>query len=240
MCPKLRWDGLPGLFLGFEAPGRWLPLLQEHARLLLDAAPAVRVTSVPPDEWPARHYAEALELLRLVIQHRDGQPPASLIDVGSGGGFPGMVVAAILPNTEVWLVEPLQKRARLLEAMASQLALTNVHVVAERAETAGHTMLRETAEVVTARAVAPLPELLEYTAPLAAMHGIVALPKGSTLGTELGEAAPAMETLGVATAGDVAMRESISQTLRVAFFTKVSPSPPRYPRRPGMPAKRPL
>ncbi|MGH2633726.1 MAG: 16S rRNA (guanine(527)-N(7))-methyltransferase RsmG [Tepidiformaceae bacterium] len=234
------WDSLPGLFPGFESSARWLPILQEHARLLAAAGPAIRVTSVPVDQWPERHYAEALELLRLILDARGGVAPRSLIDVGSGGGFPGLVIAAVLPGTAVWLIEPLQKRARLLHSLAAELGLANIEVVSARAEEAGRGPLRESADMVTARAVAGLRELLEYTAPLARADGLLALPKGSGLERELESAASAMELLGVEEAGSVAMRPLVTQTLRVAFFKKVGATPQRFPRRAGMAAKRPL
>ena len=236
----LQWEGLPRLFPAFESPERWLPVLREHARLLAAAAPAVRVTSVPVEEWPGRHYAEALELLRLVLERGDGRVPGSVIDVGSGGGFPGLVIAVLLPGAVVGLIEPLQKRARLLKEMAAALGLANVQVAACRGEDAGRGELRGSAEVVTARAVAPLRELLEYTAPLAAADGLIALPKGSALERELGDAEAAMEALGVAAGGSTPMRAVVSETLRIAFFRKTGATPARYPRRAGMAAKRPL
>lgn len=234
------WDALPGLFPGFEAPGRWLSILRRHADLLRAATPATRVTSVPFEEWPARHYAESLELLRLALVELAGCLPDSLIDVGSGGGFPGLVIAAVLPEVTISLIEPLRKRALLLETAASELALGNVRVFPLRAEEAGRGALRESASIVTARAVAALPELLEYAAPLSAPAGLLALPKGSALEGELAAAGPAMDALGLEFAGTVSMRPEVTQTLRVAFFKKAGATPARFPRRAGVAAKRPL
>jgi 16S rRNA (guanine527-N7)-methyltransferase len=163
-----------------------------------------------------------------------------VIDVGSGGGFPGLVLASVAPTTEVVLIEPLQKRARLLQEMAGELALANVTVLPVRAEEAGQSPLRESAYIVTARAVAPLPELLEYTAPMARVGGVLVLPKGSGLDAELEAAHHAEEVLGVEFRGTHAMRPEISETLVIALFAKVSQTPAAYPRRPGVAAKRPL
>ncbi|MEO9254904.1 MAG: 16S rRNA (guanine(527)-N(7))-methyltransferase RsmG, partial [Tepidiformaceae bacterium] len=156
-----------------------MPLLQRHAVLIEEASPRIRVSSVSPEEAIRRHYAESLELLRIM---ESSGPLPQLADVGSGGGYPGLVIAAVRPELEIVLIEPLQKRARLLTELATALDLRNVQVQAIRAEEAGRSALRDSCSVVAARAVANLSELLEYTAPLTADHGRIYLPKGSAFG----------------------------------------------------------
>lgn len=232
----MEWIELPSLF-SFAGPERWVGLLQRHAAMVEEAAERVRVTSVAPGEAVRRHYAESLELWRIALEAEADGP---LVDVGSGGGFPGLVIATVEPELEMHLVEPLQKRAALLKEMALALGLANVTVHAERAEEAGRGVLRDYCGTVVARAVAPLRELLEYTAPLCRPGGLVALPKGSSLAEELEGASTAMETLGVSYLETVPMRPEVSETVRVALFRKVGPTPAGYPRRPGVPGKRPL
>lgn len=234
---EFEWDELPALFPGFEDPERWLPLLRSHLALVEEAAPHTKVTSVPAREAVRRHYAESLELLSVACSRTR---PGSVVDVGSGGGYPGMVIAAVLPGTPVSLVEPLQKRARLLEAMAVELGLGNVRVFPLRAEEAGRTTLRDSAGLVTARAVAPLAELLEYTVPLARVDGEVMLAKGSSLPEELAEAEGAMTELKCSLVATERGRPLISPTLAFAIFRKSAVTPEKYPRRPGVPGKRPL
>ncbi len=233
------WDELPALFPSLAEPERWLPLLQAHLDLVSRAEGHTRVTAVAPGEAIQRHYAESLETWRIALE-ASGAIPDAVVDVGSGGGYPGLVMACVAPQTRFALVEPLQKRARLLEAAADELALTNVAVYAQRAEDAGRGPLRESAGLVTARAVAALPALLEYTVPFAARGGAIALPKGSALPAELAEATNAMAQLGCEHETTVAMRPAISEALTVALFRKVATTPQRYPRRPGVPRKRPL
>jgi 16S rRNA (guanine527-N7)-methyltransferase len=234
----LDWIDLPALFPAFPDPERWLPLLRRHAALLAEAAEHTRVSAVAAADIVQRQYAESLEVLRITETER----PASgtLVDVGSGGGFPGLVIAAVRPTVEVHLVEPLRKRARLLEQCARELGLRNVTVHALRAEDAGRGPLRDAADVVTARAVAELRVLLEYTAPLTATGGLMALPKGSGAQAELVGAAHALRDLHCEKAAIAAMRPEISTTLVVALFRKLAPTPPGYPRRAGVAAKRPL
>ncbi len=233
----LAWEALPGLFPGFEEPGRWLPLLKRHAALIDEAVARVRVTAVEAAEAVRRQYAESLELLR--IAELEG-PAERLADVGSGGGFPGLVTAIVRPGMAVDLVEPLKKRAMLLVQAAAELGLTNVTVHAERAEECGRGALRDRAGVVTARAVAEMRVLLEYTAPLAAPGGLIVLPKGSNLQVELAAAGRALEALDCEVAAIHRMRAGISESLSVVLVRKRGSTPGQYPRRAGMPGKRPL
>jgi len=230
----LAWESLPNLFGAFPDPGRWLPLLRRHAELL--AASPVQTTTVSGAEVVARHYAESLEAYRLAGAPDEGV----VVDVGSGGGFPGLVIAAIAPGTTVHLVEARRKRADLLAELAEALGLANVTAHGVRAEEAGRGPLRDHGDLVIARAVAPLPVLLEYTAPLAAPGATIAAVKGSRGRAELAGAEAAMGTLGCEHTGTEAMRSEIAEQMQVLSFRKLGPTPDRYPRRPGMPAKRPI
>ena len=230
----LTWDSLPGLFPDLEEPERWLPLLREHAELL--AATPVQTTTVRGKEVVARHYAESLEAYRLASAPRAG----TVVDVGSGGGFPGLVIAAVAPGAEVHLVEARKKRAELLAELGERLGLSNVTVSGERAEEAGRGRLRDGANLAIARAVAPLPVLLEYLAPLTAPGGTIAAVKGSRGEAELAEAEAAMEALNCEYTGTEAMRADVGGRMRVLLFRKKGPTPDRFPRRPGMPRKRPI
>lgn len=235
------WDDLGRLFPGDAGIEAAVPLLRRHWELVRGASEAGRLTAVEDAEAVRRQYAESLEVLRLVEAVRDpAAPPAVYADVGPGGGWPGLVIACARPGWEVHLVEPLQKRARFLERAAAELGLARVRVYGERAEAAGRGPLRERCDVVTARAVAEVRVVLEYTAPLAAIGGLVALPKGSRLEEELAEAGVAMGRLGCELAGAPAMRAEVNAAVRVAMFRKTAPCPDAFPRRAGMPEKRPL
>ncbi len=237
----LDWDDLERLFAGDAGVAAAIPKLRQHWELVLTTPEAGRVTAVEEAAVVQRQYAESLELLRLMEAAGDGWGEAVVYaDVGPGGGWPGLVIACARPAWEVHLVEPLQKRARFLERAADALGLANVRVHAERAEAAGRGPLRERCTLVTARAVAEVRVALEYAAPLATVGGVVALPKGSRLEAELGAAGEAMRCLGCELAGTVAMREGVNPAVRVAMFRKVAPCPDAFPRRAGVPEKRPL
>ena len=232
----MAWDTLPPLFPDFAAPARWLGLLQGHARLLEEAEPRQRVTSTPPAERIRRHFAESLEILRIALA-AGAQPPFA--DIGPGGGFPGLVIACVLPDAAVHLVEPLRKRAALLAEMAAALGLANVTVAAQRAEEAGRGPLRDACGTVFARAVAQLRVLYEYTAPLCRDGGLLVMPKGSALDEELTTAVSAARILAVGSPEVIAMRPEVGG-LRIVLARKHGPTPAPYPRRPGFPERRPL
>ena len=241
MCftdPELRWENLPELFPGFDNPLRWLPLLAAHVGLLHEAASRVRVTSVEDSRMVQRNYAESLEHWRIALEGVG--TPTLAVDIGPGGGFPGLVAAIVSPDIQFHLVEPLQKRARLLESVKEHLGLANVVVHAVRAEQAARGPLRDAADIVTARAVAELRELIEYAAPFARTGGILALAKGSAVRVEIEAAANATSELCCRALAPLPMRPIISGHISVALFEKSAPTPPRYPRRPGVPGKRPL
>lgn len=234
----LAWEDLPALFPDIGDDEAWPERLQQMGDLLEEASARVRTTSDTPEAAIQRHFAESLELLR--IAEEQGRQAGPFIDVGSGGGFPGLVMAAVRPGVATHLVEPLQKRARLLGEVAEALGLEHVVSHGQRAEEAGRGQLRELGGLVTARAVAELRVLIEYTAPLAAPGALIALPKGSGLADEVPAAARALAELRCEIIDTVPMRTEVSERGLVLLLRKTGNCPDRYPRRPGMPAKRPL
>ncbi|OAI43182.1 hypothetical protein AYO38_10965 [bacterium SCGC AG-212-C10] len=192
---------------------------------------------MPAADVIQRHYAESLECIACALAVSDGP---KLVDVGSGGGYPGLVAAAVLPALDVHLVEPLQKRATLLREMAVELGLTNVTVYPQRAEDAGRGPLRDSSPLVIARAVASLAELLEYTAPMCAPGGAIVLPKGSGYASEIEAAQFAAAELGCSFEPTVPMREAINPLAVLVVLRKSTLTNKKYPRRAGLPGKRPL
>lgn len=215
--------------------GRYLRLIQEeHDRASL--------TTVTDDAGiQHRHFLESLAILALLRQRGKLLSGASarLIDVGSGAGLPGLVLKIAAPELQVTLLEATGKKVRFLQRVIAELALQHISAVQERAETLAHQPAhRERYDLVTARAVAPLPVLLEFTLPFARLGGLLALPKGSALASELPAAKRALSLLG----GEVLEVTPLPESpgLRLVLLRKAKPTPARYPRRPGLPAKQPL
>lgn len=204
--------------------------------LRLQAAdPTASTTVRAPEAAVERHVADSLSALVL-----DAVRTARRIaDLGAGAGWPGFAVAAALPEAEVALVESAIRRCRYLERAAEEAALGNVVVVHARAEAWPDGLGAH--DLVTARALATLPVLCEYAAPLLLDGGSLVAWKGSVGPQELADGRAAAAVLGLRPAEPlhvVPYAGARDHTLHV--FRKIAPTPQRFPRRPGMATKRPL
>lgn len=162
-----------------------------------------------------------------------------VVDVGSGAGLPGLPLKIARPDLEVTLIEADSAKAAFLVHASAMLGLTGVHVVARRAEEAGHDpALRETFDVAVARALAPLPVLVELCLPFVRVGGRLLAQK-----TERESTAPAARAVELLGGANVTVHPSPSaarDTGTIVVIHKVRPTPTRYPRRPGVPARKPL
>ena len=161
----------------------------------------------------------------------------TVIDVGSGGGPPGLILACVSPDIQFTLLEATGKKAAFLEEAVARLGLENVRVVADRAETAGRDREahREQYDVVTARAVGPMPVLAELAIPFARVGGHILAIKGSRAQEDIDAAKEALYRL----------HSRVIDTHRTASGTivvieKDRRTPKIYPRRPGEPKRIPL
>lgn len=194
----------------------------------LEAEPDPPTTVADPVDG---HLADSLSALPFL------DAPARLADIGSGAGFPGLVLAAALPASHVTLFESQGRHALVAERLRDAAGLRNAHVVSERVEEFG---LSDFA-VVTARAVASLAVLVEYAAPLLCDGGQLVAWKG---------ARDAAEELGGEEAGRIVGLSPLrvepvspfpsAHSRHLHFYVKTAPTPDRFPRRPGMARKRPL
>lgn len=206
--------------------------LERFLQLLLDANTRFNLTALrdPGVAWQ-RHIVESLRLLPLLGEAE------SLLDVGSGGGLPGMVLAIARPELAVTLLEASTKKARFLTEARDALGLGNVNVDCRRAEDAAAPgePLREHFDLATARAVAALPVLLELTVPFLRVGGRVLAVKGERAHEELAAAAGALRALHVEL--EKAERHPSATVL---LLVKRAATPELYPRRPGEPERKPL
>ncbi|MCK9487180.1 MAG: 16S rRNA (guanine(527)-N(7))-methyltransferase RsmG [Dehalococcoidia bacterium] len=200
------------------------------------------------DEMQRRHFGESLALL--VALREAGVLPAPMAegdrtriaDLGPGGGFPGVPMRILEPALDLVLVESNQRRAEFLRHLVASLALDRVEVVTARAEEAGRDpALREGFDLVVARALAPLAVLVEYGVPLLRRGGVLATPKGSRAAEELAEAAGALAALGAVALDLVPLSlPAGAPPQTVLVVRREGDLDERYPRRPGIPSKRPL
>ena len=189
-----------------------------------------------------RHFGESLALLA-VLRHASLLPSAaSVVDIGAGGGVTGLPMHIADPSLRLTLLEVNGRKCRFLEAVVEALALDGVAVTQARAEDAGRDpALRGRFDVAVARAVAALPVLVEYALPLLAPDGVLATPKGSRFEPELAQAVAAIAALGGTAEPPITLplpAGTPSQTVLVVRRTGELDD--RYPRRAGVPSKRPL
>jgi 16S rRNA (guanine527-N7)-methyltransferase len=191
-------------------------------------------------EWPGLVSGSAADLVddSLVLLEHLGDA-RKVVDVGSGGGLPGLPLKIARPELEVTLVEADQDKAAFLVRACAALGLHDVEVVARRAEEAGQDPLyREAFDIAVARALAPMPVLAELCLPLVKVGGRLLAQK--TAGEDVDRAARAIEILGGALSSVTAAPSSARRAGTVVIVDKVGPTPPAYPRRPGFPARKPL
>jgi 16S rRNA (guanine527-N7)-methyltransferase len=162
-----------------------------------------------------------------------------IADLGAGAGFPGLALAAALPDAHVALVESVGRKCAWLERAIEAMAMKNAEVVNARAEAWPAGLGAN--DLVTARALAPLNVLVEYAAPLLADGGMLVAWKGRRDRGEEADGAAAAEQLGLELAGVRAVQPfPAARDRNLHLYLKVGPTPNRYPRRPGMASKRPL
>ncbi len=192
-----------------------------------------------------KHFLDSLSCLAAVERYR---APLSrlaglrVIDVGSGAGFPGLPLKIAFPALRLTLLEATGKKAAFLQALVERLALDGVTVVHARAEEAGQDPThRERYDLALARALAEMAALAELTLPLVRVGGLVIAQKGEDPSAEVEAARRAIQALGGRA------REILPVTVpgleaarHLVVLEKVSTTPHPYPRRPGIPAKRPL
>lgn len=205
---------------------------------LVEANRSLNLTAITdPAAIAAKHVGDSLTCL-LVGDWPEG---ASVCDIGTGGGFPGMLLAIVRPDLDVCLVDSAGKKVEFLASVARELA-TPVRTVHGRAEELGRRgEFRERYDVVVARAVARLPVLAELCLPLLKRSGWFIAMKGPAGREELAESGRALRVLGgeAHEVREVALPLDAGQRTLIAIRKEAS-TPPSYPRRPGIPAKKPL
>jgi 16S rRNA (guanine527-N7)-methyltransferase len=208
--------------------------LGAYLALLLDANSRFNLTAVkdPEQAW-TKHVFDSLTLLPYVV----ATEAKRVIDVGSGGGLPGMPLAIVQPEVDFTLLEATGKKADFLAEAAAELELANVEVLNDRAETIGRDREnhREQYDLVLARAVGKLAVLVELTVPLAKVGGHVAAIKGARAAREIEEAKEALHRLHAAV-----VESTRTPTGTIVLIEKLRRTAKPYPRRPGEPKRAPL
>ncbi len=232
---------------GVPLDGTQLAQFDVYRSLLLDRGAKVNLTAISdPDEVDRRLFLDALQMVpaldayqRLAgVDERGRARRLQLVDIGSGAGFPGLVLKIARPDFQVTLVEATGKKATFLQDVITALNLDGVAAIHARAEDVAHDRRhREAYDLATARAVAALPALLELCVPLLRLGGHAFFPKGLEIAEELGAGQRAAPLVGARVIDADLLPSGES---RLVTVEKTGLTPPRYPRRAGIPAREPL
>ena len=210
-----------------------------YADLLTEWNQKISLTSInDPEEVRIKHFLDSLSC-HLVLSARS---KAKVIDVGTGGGFPGLPLKLLYPEMHLVLADSVAKKTAFLSLVVQELDLDQVTVLTERAENLGQIPEhREQYDLALARAVAGMPVLVEYLMPLVKIGGIMLAQKGETAVKELAEAEAAIALLGGKALDPVEVKlPDTSDKRYLLVIKKIAPTPLKYPRRVGIPSKRPL
>jgi 16S rRNA (guanine527-N7)-methyltransferase len=210
-------------------------------RELIDWNRRVNLTAITGyEEVQVRHFLDSLTVV-LAVGPLD-RPDVRVIDIGSGAGLPGVPLKIVFPAVRLTLLEATAKKARFLGHLVDALSLDNVEIIAGRAEDLGHDpRCREKFDLALGRAVAPLPALVELGLPFVSVGGRMVAQKKGDITRELEETRRAAAILGGRISGTVPVNISGLRDGRcLVVIEKVSATPREYPRRPGVPARRPL
>lgn len=237
--------------IGFTATESQIEQLLRHAELVHAANATLNLSGLQgTSEVIEKLTIPSIELLAPAggwLPTAEWWNDRNAIDIGTGGGFPGIPMAILLPECEFTLLEARAKKCVFLHAAIAELGLENATVVNSRAETAGRDRrYRERYDVATARAVARMPELAELVLGFVGIGGVAVLPKGGNaheLDDELEAAAKALHVMGSAPPVVVPSPSEVADTnpvKRMVYLLKIAPTPPTYPRNAGIPRKRPI
>lgn len=213
-------------------------LMIRYMELLLEKNEQINVTSIKdPDEFIEKHLIDSLTCLRFI-----GCKNGLILDVGTGGGFPGVPLAIMLPAAEITMMDSTGKKLKVIEEICETLELKNINILHGRAEEFGQDpAYREGYDVVVSRAVANLRLLSEFCLPLVKKHGQFIALKGKNYAEEMPEGEKTIEILG----GKIKAVEfcSLLQTDLVhviIMVDKIESTPARYPRSFGKMKKDPV
>jgi 16S rRNA (guanine527-N7)-methyltransferase len=234
---KLTYDAQT--LFNIHLTGRQVMALITYEKELLEWNQKFNLTAIRDSESiRTKHF---LDSFSCVLAWKNS-PPNNLIDIGTGAGFPGIPLKILYPNLKLTLVESVRKKAMFCQHIVSVLELEHVDVIQSRAEDLGQNPdHREKYDWAVARAVANLNVLSEYLIPLVKVGGMALAQKGENGPAEAQSAEKAMELLGgkLKQLIPVAL-PSVAEDRYLVVVEKVAATPPKYPRKPGIPMKQPL
>lgn len=223
---------------GVEITPKIKERLNLYGNLLIEWNQKINLTAITePEEVLFKHFYDCI----LFFKNTNVPMGATVIDVGTGAGFPGLVLKIIREDLKVTLLDSLNKRITFLNDVINQLKLTDITTVHSRAEEGGQNKLyREKYDIACARAVASMPVLLEYCTPFVKIGGMFIAMKGPSVNDEIALCNKALKELSMEKPTIICETLTGDEQRAFVCFKKISQTPPKYPRNSGKIAKQPL
>lgn len=225
--------------IGLDLSSTIMEQYYRYMKLLLEWNQKINLTSITePQDIALKHFIDSIVIFSKV----EVKLNSTIIDVGTGAGFPGLAMKIFRPDLNVMLLDSLQKRVSYLNEVTDQLGLKGIEVVHGRAEEVAQKQnYREVFDLVVARAVAKMPVLAEYCLPFARVGGKFVAFKGPEVSEELKSSAVAVFELGgkISETIEIAL-PIVGDSRRLVLVDKIKESPVKYPRKAGQPEKKPI
>ena len=225
--------------LGIKLAQDQLDLFEEFYQLVIETNKSINLTAITDEkEFAIKHLVDSLTCLHAVSIKKG----AAVLDVGAGAGFPGIPLAIYRPDLVLTMVEATGKRAKFLKKVISGMGLQGVEAVHARAEDFSRKIIfREKYDLVVSRAVAPLAVLAEYCLPPLRKRGIFIAMKGPHVKEEINTAQNALAILGGIIKEIIKIElPCLGDIRKLVVINKIKATPDAYPRRAGIPARKPL
>ncbi len=228
--------------IGIPLTGHQLQLFQTYYEQLVEWNRRVNLTGITDyQEVQVKHFVDSLTITLALKGIPWANGNLSMLDIGTGAGMPGIPLKIVHPGARLLLLDSIAKKTAFLRHIVGELGLEGVEILTQRAEEIGHlTDYRESFDLVVCRAVSQLATVAELTLPFCRIGGLAVIPKKAGIESELSQADGAIGLLGgkLKIVHEVNVRGLEQHVLVV--LEKTSPTPVAYPRRSGIPAKRPL
>ena len=228
--------------LGINLHKEQIKKFSRYLELLVQWNQKINLTSLKtPREIIIKHFLDSISCIKIINKYIDTEE-ISVIDVGAGAGFPGIPIKIICPSVKLSLLEARNKKSMFLEKVTDEMNFQKVKILNGRAEIFGKGAdHRERYDIAISRAVARLSVLSEYCLPLVRVGGLFVAQKGRSYEEEIDKALKAVQLLGGELIGVENVRiPFINQERYLLVIKKIKDTPSKYPRKEGLPQKRPL
>ena len=229
--------------LGIDLNARRVKQFELYYQKLIEWNEKINLTTIVGyQEAQVKHFLDSISVISALTKEEMNRADFSIIDIGTGAGFPGLPLKILLAEPRLVLVDSTAKKVAFLRCVTRELGLDNVEIVCGRAEEIAHLPLyRQRFDLALSRAVASLPVLAELALPFCRIGGKFVAQKKGEVEQEMKKADKAIETLG-GKLGQVKRieLEQLSDERYLVIIDKIYPTPEKYPRRPGVPERRPI